>query len=722
MKKKRKHEKRKHVKLKNVRQKPQQPEVKKPEENQKMSEVVCQKRQCEEVRAGFFSRIDYCGHGYRRRLMERGFKLAEAEQTHFNVLVGGLVHNAGLKERIEEEIAKEKGKPKDERASREEVKNRVLGEVAAELAEQIPVVKATGTEKKIRLYVMTSLAYDGAYGAEIAEKLALLRPDVRHWAKWSEHLPLKPPPNEKFKEIACLVPTKQTFRSKYDSTAVDRAVEDYLNLANKPYAPVVVVGCYDVSFYKPAGGESSLHIIALPGLSRTEENRASENQIGITVLRLTKDGNLFVRCHNLNYLVVHERESINISPKYSASAQQILEQFKYHSWRTVGLLNENLRVTRDELKKNLDKIVKQTRLHPPLRYDSSSHRYYISRQWIQQNLTYPYPWPNQSFIDERFISFGCLHALCCHTAHEFMLNDLHQFMLEYKVRHLVGAGDFIEGSKHGHKELIFGADYVAQERFAAWLTATPMLKAFKTRFVETLSGADQKLFTNETAVLDFVKAAYSDFWYIPGNHDEWTEAVSVAALTTFRYELLMLLRTGITNILRNAGCVIPMLLEEFIENNTVKMVPLDAAMHPAGVTVSLNHLHMARAQTKTLRSQALLGATSADVNIHANFHTALAMARFDPEMGQRVIQQIGTLKLRSGFEDRKGKRVDFGVGYLRLGLQQRGDKKSILMHEFAFFGDPSKYSSLDNEAFIEDFKKGMEEIVAKKETKKLEKK
>ncbi|MDP3725758.1 MAG: hypothetical protein Q8R36_01000, partial [bacterium] len=492
---------------------------------------------------------------------------------------------------------------------------------------------------------------------------------------------------------------------------VDRIVEDYVNPATKPYAPVVIVGCQNVSFHKPAGGESPLHIIALPGLSRIEENRASENQIGVTLLRLTKDGNLFVKSHNLNDLVVRERETINISPQYNKLEKKVLGEFRHKTWWTVGLLAEKLGMARDDVARTLNSITQKTRLNPPLQYDEFSQRFYIPRPWIQQNLTYPYPWPEKQFTEERFISFGCLHALCRHTAHRFMLDEVPQLMLKYDIRHLIGGGDFIEGRAHGlpeNGELLFGASYDQQEKFAAWLTATAMLKPFKIRFVKAIQNADKKLFTNEVAVLNFVKLTLPDFWYISGNHDEWTEKAAFAALTVFRYELLNLLRHGVVETLRDSGLVVPSLLEEFLEANAVRMNPLDAKMHPSGLSLSLNHLHMARAQTKTLRSQALLGATEADVNIHANFHTALSMSRFDPTMGQRVIQQIGTLKIRSGFEDRKGKKVDFGVGYLRVGLVRRGDKNMILMHEVAFFGDPSKYQSIDNKEFIDDFKKEIE--------------
>ena len=374
---------------------------------------------------------------------------------------------------------------------------------------------------------------------------------------------------------------------------------------------------------------------------------------------------------------------------------------------------EKLGIDRKKLKKILDGITKKRRLHPPLCFDDASNRYFIPRPWIQQNLTYLYPWPEKAFVEERFLSFGCLHAFCRHTAHRFMLDEVPKLMLEHDIRHLIGGGDFIEGRAHGipeNGELLLGADYVEQENFAAELVANALLRVFKQRLQGLVKNADKKLFTDDAAVFNFVKLTLPDFWYISGNHDEWTEKVAFPALTFFRVQLIKLLRQGTAETLRGTGLVVPVLLEEFLETNIVRMTPLDARMHPSGVSISLNHLHMGRAATKTLRSQHLLGATSADINIHANFHTALSMSRFDPKMGQRIIQQIGTLKLRSGFEDRKGKKVDFGVGYLRGGLVQQGDKKVILMHEVAFFGDPTKYQSLDNKTFIEAFKKDIEKI------------
>ncbi|MEK9201540.1 MAG: hypothetical protein AAB944_01060, partial [Patescibacteria group bacterium] len=151
-----------------------------------------------------------------------------------------------------------------------------------------------------------------------------------------------------------------------------------------------------------------------------------------------------------------------------------------------------------------------------------------------------------------------------------MLDEVPQLMLTYDIRHLIGGGDFIEGRAHGlseNGELLLGATYDEQEKFAAWLTATALLKVFKQRLLKSVHGADKGLFTNEAGALNFVKLTLPDFWYISGNHDEWTEKAAFSALTIFRYELLKLLRQGVIEVLKNAGFVVPSLLEEFLEKN-----------------------------------------------------------------------------------------------------------------------------------------------------------
>ena len=668
------------------------------------------------VRVGLISRIDYGSPGYREKLMRAGLEILTAEDTHWNELLGGLVSGAHLKIRMKKAVQAARDRVKTEAAAKkakghkaakpskvypQEIESKTIDEVVEELARQIPVRYVKGTKKPVRLYIMTSHVYDGSHGPEIARRLSLKREDIRYWAKPYEHMPLTPPPHENFKEIVCIVPSKQhPFRIKYDSTPVEREVADYLNAAQKRYADVIAVGCFGSAYYKPKGGESVRPIVSVPNLHRTEDNRASENQIGVTVIEMTTDGELIVRSHNLNDLVVRERESINISQKFGTLQRRILERFRAHSWRTLGLLEDDLPdVPRERLEKALQGIVKAKRLRPPLAHDPASARYYIPRTWIQENLTYPYPWPAKPFEEERVLGVGCVHALCIHTVHQYMVEEVPKLILKLDVGTLIAAGDLIEGREHKlpeQGEVVAGATYTEQEKFSAWMFAEAMLRVFEVRFARLLTESGKRVPTAQE-VSGMIKKALVQLVYIAGNHDEWTTRFAMAALTIFRFELVRCLRVGVLRMLRAGNLPMPSDLEEVIE---AKVVQSNRYTLPSGICVSVTHLHMARTSTKTIRSQGILEISDCQLNVHANFHVALAMQRYEPERGQRVVSQLGTLKVRSGFEDRKGKLVDFGVGYVRLGL----DGGRVLMSETAFFGGNAiaEFESFDNATIFKE--------------------
>ena len=368
----------------------------------------------ENVRVGYWSRIDYCGPSFREGLVKKMRQVFEDEDTHFDILIS-LISKDGIKQRINEAVTvadlkennrvqaqkdrNEKGIKKqtiDKKATTEQI----LNEVADELAEIIPKRKRANSKKLVRLFVMTSPAYDGPHGPEIAQLLAERRPDdIRYWANPSEHFPLVPSPHPKFKEIACLVPTVQVFRSKYDSTPVDRVVADYFGLATKTYADSLYVGCYGSHFYQPKGGSSPRPYASIPNSHRPEKNRASENQIGVVVVEYTTKGDMFVRNHNFNDLVVKERESINISPQFSKIQQKIMSEFREKTWATERTLADHLGMPRAQITKILKDIVETKRLRPPLTYDMASGRYFIPRRWIQKNLTYDYPLPGPGLTE-----------------------------------------------------------------------------------------------------------------------------------------------------------------------------------------------------------------------------------------------------------------------------------------------------------------------------------
>lgn len=668
------------------------------------------------VRVGLMSRIDYGSPGYREGLVQTAHRIFAAEDTHWDELLGGLVSGAHLKVRMKQAVQDARGRAQKEVAAKKakghkgakltkvyphEIESKTIDEVVEELAKQIPVRYKKGSEKPVRLYIMTSPVYDGPYGPEIARRLSLKREDIRYWAKPYEHMPLKPPPHKNFQEIVCIVPSKQhPFRITYDSTPVDREVADYLNAAQKRYADVIVTGCFGSAYLKPMGGESVRPIVSVPNLHRIEDNRASENQIGVSVMEMTTDGQLFVRTHNLNDLVLRERESINISQKFGGLQRRILEQFRTHSWRTLGLLDEDLPdVPSDKIEKALKGILKAKRIRPPLACDPASDRYFIPRTWIQENLSYPYPWPNEKLEEERLLGFGCMHALCVHTVHQFMVTEVPRLILKHDVTTLVGAGDFIEGREHRLQELgevVAGATYTDQEQFAAWVVGELMLRVFESRLAKATQELGRKPTTDD--VLSLIRKALLAFVYIPGNHDDWLKKYAVESLMVFRYELLSFLRKGIAKIFAAQTIPTPVNLDRIVEEKVTRSKEYTL---PSGVDMGLSHLHMARTKTKTIRSQEIIDTNEHRLNMHANFHVALAMQRYEPELGQRVVSQFGTLKTRSGFEDSKGKKVDFGVGYVRLGVQ----KGRIIMSETAFFGGgtTANFQSFDNTKIFAGF-------------------
>lgn len=671
----------------------------------------------ENVRVGFWSRIDYCAPGFRENLVKRMRKVFEDEDTAFDVLIGGLISRDGLKQRIKtaftDSAEKEKIRVQDLKArgkkgvvkqpvNRKAITEQVINEVVEELSEIIPKRKRPNSKKLVRLYVMTSPAYDGPYGPEIASRLAEKRPeDIRHWANSHEHLPLVPSPHPSFKEIACLVPTAQVFRSRYDSTPVDRVVEDYFGLATRVPADTLTVGCYGSHFYQPKGGSSSRPYTSTPNSHRPERNRASENQIGVIVHEYTTEGDLLVRNHSFNDLVVRERKSINISPQYTRLQRKIMDEFRDRTWATDRTLSDHLNMSREDITRILKDIVDTKRLRPPLKYDKTSGRYFIPRSWIQANLTYDYAWPSPGLTEERILSFCCMHAFCRDTVHEYMTTEVPRRILQHGVTTLVGAGDFIEGLEHDldkKGEIIAGADYTKQEETAAHLVGEAMLRVFENRFSQKLATLKKSELKADDA-LSLVKSALLQFSYIPGNHDEWLKRKGIKALKTFRNELLKFLRLGITAIISREGLPLP-ILDDSLE---AKVIVGNKQTLPTGISMGLQHLHMARASTKSLRSQSILDNSDNPVDIHGNFHTAIALNRYNPEIGQRVIQQVGTLKVRSEFEDRKGKKVDFGVWYLRIVMKN----KRIVLTESAHFSmdNPDGYKGFDNDSIFKDFEK-----------------
>ncbi len=657
------------------------------------------------VRVGFMSRIDYGSPGFRYNLVKSARKVFEDDGTLFDILAGGLVSKRHITNRIKEALEFKKtelGKDYNRDVAEEEI----IEAIADELSELIPKRIAKNENGYIKLYIMVSPEFDGDYGYRIAERLAIKREDIKFWAGTAEVYPFKPPPHPTITEIACLVPPRGAAigKSEFYSNPVDRVVRAYVNIAKatKKPADIIVVGCYGSSINKPKGGESGQYIFSLLNLNRMEEEKESpENQIGVKVLEFTTDGEIFDHTHNFNDLVVNERKSIKIPETFSAEENELLNLFfhKRTSW-TEGYAAADLGKPRKEAEKLFKSIMHKSRNQPFLAKDEKAGRYFIVPEWIQRNLDYPYPWPDESIKRDSMVVFGCMHALCAFTDHIYFVNEIPKVMLKHNVDMLVGVGDFIEGRNHGlpeKLEVVAGATYTQQEKFAAWMVGEAIIRVFEARFKKAIE--EKGMPQDFDASLQMINNALPTFLYIPGNHDEWTERFAVKALTTFRSELKEGLHRAVSEVIGGDKFPLPL---ELIEN---KIVLSKGYKLPSGINVSLAHFHMGGSKTKSQMGQKLLGFEGGQVNLLANFHTAISAHHFEHGPGQRVVMQVGTMKHRSSFEDGHGKKVDFGFGFLVI----ESKDNRIIKTTTSYFGNDAEmdFREFDNDAILVAFAKSI---------------
>ena len=100
----------------------------------------------------------------------------------------------------------------------------------------------------------------------------------------------------------------------------------------------------------------------------------------------------------------------------------------------------------------------------------------------------------------------------------------------------------------------------------------------------------------------------------------------------------------------------------------------------------------------------MLRESTNQIVIGANFHTAEAVEEWDFDRGQRVCLQVGTVKVKSGFERSKLKTVDFGVGVLRV----YSCSERIMKTKVSFHGERSSDLQAGNLEVLEDFDKWLE--------------
>lgn len=682
------------------------------------------------AKIGFVSRLEYGSEGFRQATIDAGFDIFRQEGTHFNALVAGLIAHKTISKKMQsyvkeslyqDKLQKRKfpeldSLPPHERAKarKMQLENGFLMNIAKDLAKIIPQLTVANPEdpkkeKLVDLFIMTSPAFDGEIGETVAHFLSDLRPDIWLWHQGGDRLFVK----YVDKIIWALAPEKAVWmRGDYYSTAVERVIKDKTKQTTQSSPDLFAVGGFGSSINKPQG-ELKYRYISLPALHRLEETRVSENQVGVRVLEYAPDGKSYlVRTYNLKDLVANELSFVASPPDATPVQKKIIEIMKARNWVTPGMLESELSVPAGQVIKEMRNLEKQKAFSkkgqswPGVTFFETSKKYYFNLPWIQRKLRYVIP--DGPWNEDNILSFACLHAGSIETDYEFFVNEVPKIILERNVTTLVGAGDFVEGLKHDldrKGEIIAGMNNnTVQEMFSGHLVGSVIMPVFKQRFRELL--AKDKDMTGEK-LCKTVRKALLRFAKKAGNHDLWLTAEGHLALKVFQDTLVSFVIDSVKRIL-NENNLVCNSLEEIVREQLGGTEFFDL---PSGLKVCVQHPHMSRTKTTSIRPQEMLDYAKrhgCQVSIGGNFHTSENVEEWDMDLGQCVSQMIGTIKHGSSFERNKMKIVDQGIGYLRI----LSKDKRIFMVESAFYGEPHPKPPIDNIDIINTFVKkiGVEPI------------
>jgi len=681
-------------------------------------------------KVGLFSRIDYGSSGFRKALVNIAFEVfSKWEKTNFNVLVGGLVSHKSLSEKVKgfikagirrDKISKknyakfERFKhllPSERLAARKgELETLFLKRCAKELSILLPKISSPDLEdptktKDVDLFITTSPAFDGVLGETVAQYLAELRSDIRGWNAGGDRFLVK----YADKLFWALAPEKAVWmRNDYYSTAVERVIKDKIKRTSQSSPDLFVVGCFGSSINKPKG-ELPYRYVSLPVCHRLEETRVAENQIGVSVVEFPLDGSSHLfRTYNLKDLVARELNFIIAPDEVSDLQKKMIEVIKSRGVATPGILKYLLSVSVEQIEKELGKLMKQKPFSrkgqnwPGIIKQEAGKKYYFNLDWIRRHLQYSLS--DDSWNEDRIVSFGCLHAGSVETDYKFFVEEVTNKILELKATILVDAGDTKEGLKHNldkKGEIIAGMNNTTQEKFAAHLIGSVILEVFKKRLDSHLASVNQ-----DGLIPDRLHKIISDslvkFIYILGNHDLWETEEGHEPLEVFHLTLKNFLHEQMDAYLVSKN--ISHLEVTNILNE--KVLRQEFFILPSGLKISVQHPHMARAKTTSLRPQGMLDfgkRYGCQIVIGANFHVSENVEEWDMDLGQCVCQELGTIKHGSNFERRKSKMVDQGIGYLRI-LSKDG---RIFMTESAFYGEPKPRPPINNIDIINAFIKNL---------------
>lgn len=649
------------------------------------------------------SRLEFGSIGYREGLWHLAANTFLEEDVDFAVIVGGLIDEKELKQRIKGQQA---GLPRKEQ---QEVEHKTLSEIAHELANNLPHIGG----KKIRILPSPSNHFDGELGLVISEMLVDLRDDIILWRQGSSREELRRIKNT---ILGFYTPKETSFRSKYYDTPNLRILAREQDRSTRGLGDFNLVGCGASSVLNP-GDSTDIQkpFASLPGLAKIDKNRSgSDNQIGVRILILNQDypGETTLKTYNFKDVVANEWQLVDIPHKCNAIQRKIIELFKCRGPLNIGQLVDFSGSDKETIERVLNALVTIPRSSswPGLYFDEDSRCYTFRNDWFQKDLRYSINYNKLS--TERFLAFSCLHAGCRHTDMQFFTEELPKIIDREEIGYLVGLGDFIEGYEHNllASGEAYGSrnhppNYDYQESLAAYMVAKVICSVFDLRIKK--HKINKK--TSREAIRNLVQNSLITFLYIAGNHCEWTLRKQVSALSVFSRDLQKFVRRHIEDFLIKKGISINGLMRKILESRIIR-VGKDDGEHklPSGLKLSLMHPEMGRTQTPSIRLQgALKAASECQIVFEGNFHTAEALEEWHYRLGQRFCGQLGTLKVKSKFEVGKLKTVDFGVGIFKIHSVQTDGTPKILITEAGFRGQKRKTSEIQasNQMILEEFEK-----------------
>jgi len=679
-------------------------------------------REKQRVKIGLWSGLDYGGEGCREGLWHLAAEIFKQEKVDFVVLLGRLVDGRALmdefrarKEQLKEEEKKravlerkkqkkptQRIKKKSEKEKNAEVYAAFVREVGNELAKRIPRIPG------VKIYMVTSPAYDLDIGDHVSQVVRARRKDVLLYRHGGDRFEI----TQFGKILGAYVPKKNVWmRGDYYGTPALRVLKDEIKRSTRGIGDINVVGGFASSIFNPGDSIEDVQKphLTVPVVNKISESRTAENQIGIRILEATSPNlkEATVITYSFKDMVSEEWALVEAPPDSSKTHQVIVDALKRHGPLTIGMLVDHTPYDRKHLSREVKKLSKRRAsvTWPGIYLDELSKRYYFNLDWFREKLQYAQP--KGKLNEDSFLAFSCLHTGCRHTDMKFFCETVARLILEKMIDTLIGCGDFIEGLKHdlwlkgevyGHQKYVF--NYTKQEKLSAFVVGTVMLKVFEERVRAPLRKANRN---SQAEVEKVVSDALISFYYIAGNHCEWTLPLGFDSLVIFRHTLKDFLMHHISIILGSANLCSTRLME-IISSKVRKLRRGENVMLPSKLGFSIFHPHMSRTKTPSIRPQQMLQKANTQLVFGGNFHVAEAVEEWERERGQRVCLELGTLKHRSGFEEDKLKTVDFGVGVLRVGsLSGR-----IYRTETAFYGTPTKDIVSGNLEVLERFDEWLE--------------